>query len=426
MLILILSSAFIVCLPRRYATIPVLCVMAYLTQGQQLILANFNLYPIRIIIIFGWLRLFLRGEWRLLQLNIIDKIFILWVFASLITYSLLYQTTQAFVYKVGFVYDVTGLYFLFRCLIKGIDDIVNIFSIMAILILPLAIFMLYEYNTNINMFSYFGGVPEHGEIRDGRIRCRGAFQHPILAGSFGASMLPLFSALWRQKGKKIISVIGIVSSTIIVVTSSSSGPLMAYITGLAWLGLWRYRAYMKYIVWSSLGLVVILGVIMKAPIYYIIDRIAGITGGSGWYRSYLIEQFIEHFGEWWLLGTKESAKWMPFYLTDSNDRVFADITNHYVAQGVNGGLLTLTLFILIIVLCIRTIGSTLKQFSACQPAQQYLIWTINATLIVHLASFLSVSYYDQVIVAWLLLLSMISMLLDKHYAQTNIRCKHSS
>jgi len=201
---------------------------------------------------------------------------------------------------------------------------------------------------------------------------------------------------------------------------------MAYITGLAWLGLWRYRAYMKYIVWSSLGLVVILGVIMKAPIYYIIDRIAGITGGSGWYRSYLIEQFIEHFGEWWLLGTKESAKWMPFYLTDSNDRVFADITNHYVAQGVNGGLLTLTLFILIIVLCIRTIGSTLKQFSACQPAQQYLIWTINATLIVHLASFLSVSYYDQVIVAWLLLLSMISMLLDKHYAQTNIRCKHSS
>jgi len=368
--------------------------------------------------LFSWLRLVIRGEIKQIKFNRIDALVLLWVLSSVTIYTLLRQTTVAFIYKMGFAFDAIGLYFLFRCLIRDMDDIIILVKSMAILCIPLSIMMGYEYITGNNVFSYFGGVPEFSEVREGRVRAQGPFQHPILAGTFGATAAPLFAALWWQPRAKLLSVISFISATCVFITSSSSGPLMAYVAGILGLLLWPYRSRMRVLRWGLVIAIIGLEIVMKAPFYYIIDRISSIVGGSGWYRSYLIEQAIRHFDDWWFLGTTDTASWMPFYITGRDQ--FADITNQYVAEGVNGGLLTLILFVSIIVYCCKYVGSLLKSNEGQTKQKVLMIWAIGVTLASHLVSFLSVSYYDQIVVLWYFIVAIIASLKNFEAAEKNL------
>ena len=86
----------------------------------------------------------------------------------------------------------------------------------------------------------------------------------------------------------------------------------------------------------------------------------------------------------------------------------ADMTNAYISQGVDGGLLTMTLFVLIIVLCFRDLGKSLQVMENESIVIRITLWSMGVVLFAHVVSFISVSYYDQTIVFWFLLLSMIS------------------
>jgi hypothetical protein len=66
---------------------------------------------------------------------------------------------------------------------------------------------------------------------------------------------------------------------------------------------------------------------------------------------------VAHFNEWWLLGTDYTAHWMPTGLDINPDS--ADITNQFIAEGVQGGLLTMALFIVLLVQAFRTLGKGL-------------------------------------------------------------------
>jgi hypothetical protein len=409
-MVIIVTAALVLAVPRRYVPLPFIIAICYLTLGQQVTLFGFNFFPVRILIAAGWIRLFVRGEFKQLHFNILDRIILAWLVAKFTINIILYQNQEAFISQSGFLYNAIGLYFLFRCSVRNLDDIKALFKVSALAIFPLAVIMIFEEITARNIFSSLGGVPEFSEIRSGRARCQGPFRHPILAGSFGAAMMPLAFALWKQKGEKLTSIIGFCSATLITLTAGSSGPLMAYISGLAGFALWSYRRYMKLVRWGVVGVILALAAVMKAPFYYIIERVGSVTGGSGWYRAYLIDQTVKHFDEWWLMGTKESARWMPFHLT-INDKEFADITSEYIAQAVNGGLLSLVLFILIIVFAYKIIGKALKDHPA---SEQYIVWVLGVTLFVHIMSFISVSYYDQIIVIWYLLLAMIASLSQEH------------
>lgn len=408
-LILIITAILVFIIPRRYLPLPFIIAAAYLTLGQQLILFGLNFFPIRILIALGCIRIIIRGEFKLLQINILDKFILTWIIVKFIIYIILYQTMEAFIFQAGFMYNALGLYFLLRCAINSLEDITALFKVTAVSILPLAMIMLNEAITGMNLFSQFGGVPEISEFRNGRVRCQGPFRHPILAGSFGAAMMPVAVALWWQKGQKYISVIGFISATIITISAASSGPFIAYVSGVGALFLWVIRKNMKLVRWAAVAMILMLAAVMKAPFYYIIERVSSIVGGSGWYRSYLIEQTVNNFSDWWLIGTKNSADWMPFHLTIS-EKEFADITSEYIAQAVNGGLISLVLFVVILVFSFKIIGKALNTIKDHDFAEQFLIWTLGVILFVHMVSFISVSYYDQIIVLWYLLLAMIASL----------------
>jgi hypothetical protein len=366
---------------------------------------------LRILVVFAFARALIRNDHRSFSLNPLDKAIIAWTLSTIVTYTLLWQTGHALVNRIGLCFDTVGVYFICRMYILDIDDIKRVFSLCAVLVVPLAAAMLYEYFTGHNLFAYLGGVSEISEIRDGRVRCQGSFRHPILMGTFGATMLPLILSLWWQKGgSKTVAVLGALACLVIVACSGSSGALMATIYGIAGLLIWFLRDSMKIVRWGIVIAIVIMQLVMKSPFWYVLARLSSVTGGTGWHRAYLIDQGIRYFNEWWLVGTKVTAHWMPTGLLI--DPTKADITNEYLVQGVNGGLITMIIFIVIIVLGFKMAGQTVRKIGKEDFPVGIMIWSMGAALFAHSVSFISVSYFDQIQVFWFFLMAAISISAD--------------
>jgi hypothetical protein len=406
----LLMGILMIIIPRRHALLPLIIITCYVTIGQSIDLAGLNFTMMRVMIFFGWARLILKNEVDLSNLSVIDKTFLWWVFASVVVYSIKRSSLEAFTNRLGFAYNAAGLYFLCRVLIRDIDDIINIVKMFAIVIFPLALMMLFEkLSGGKNPFSIFGGVPFISEIRNGSFRCQGPFRHAIMAGTFGATLIPYFLALWFQGSKfRFQAVVGIVSATIITITSGSSGPLISYVFGLLGMAMWIFRRNMRIIRWGILLGLVLLHIVMKAPVWYLIARLSEVTGGGGWHRSDIIDQAIRHFDEWWLAGTTYTAHWMATALAIAPES--SDITNQYIAEGVQGGIIKMGLFIGIVVLCFRGVGKAVRTLEEGPLPVGILVWSLGSALLAHASGFLSVSYFDQIIVSWYLLLAMISFI----------------
>lgn len=381
-----------------------------MTLGQVLIVGGIHLYLIRILILFGLIRLVIRKEILSVKLNVIDKLLIAWVVVQSFLYVLFDGSNVNLIERLGGAYNALGIYFLIRVLVWDFDDVVHTVKMLGIIIIPLAVLFAVEYMTGKNPFFVFGGVPEFTMIREGKLRCQGPFRHPILAGTFGATALPLFVGLWVFSMRdRLLAVGAILAATIIVIASSSSGPLLAYLASVVGLMCWRVKANMRAIRWGVVIIVLALHAFMKAPVWFLISRLSELTGGSGWYRSALIDAFIRNIGEWWLIGTGYTAHWMPTGL--SIDPTKADIVNQFVAQGVNGGLLGLILFIWLIVNCFKTTGVAVRIEARYSFPEQFMIWSMGCTLLSHVVSFFSVSYFDQIIIFWYMIIGMIVALM---------------
>jgi hypothetical protein len=413
LLVLFGTGVLILALPRRYALLPVIIITCFMTLGQVVVVGGLHFTMMRILVLLGWIRLVLRREFRPFHLNSIDKAIVAWTVVAIITHSLLWRTSDEFVNRLGFGYNVVGMYFLFRFLLHDLDDIKRVFAMTAIVIMPLAAAMFFERVTERNVFAIFGGVRTVTELRGGTLRCQGPFGHPILAGTFGASLLPFFVSLWWQGRKyRWLAAAGVISSSVIVATSGSSGPLMAYMAGCLGLAMWYFRRYMRLIRWGALVGFIGLALVMKAPVWYLIQRVNIFSGSNGDHRSLLIDQFVWHFWEWWLLGTKSTVQWA--------DENMWDITNQFVWEGVNGGLFTLLLFILIIVLSFQAIGLVARAIQTVSPSSHgLLVWSLGAAMFAHCASFLSITYFDQNVVNWYLLLALSSTALATKIRKTN-------
>jgi hypothetical protein len=261
--------------------------------------------------------------------------------------------------------------------------------------------MFVEKMTGQNFFAVFGGVPAITPVRDGVLRCMGPFGHPILAGTVGAALLPLFVALWWQgSGNRLQALLGIASSSIIVAVSGSSGPVMTCTAALVGLAMWPMRRHMRLVRWGILLVLVGLHLVMKAPVWFLIARANVFSASTGFHRALLIDLAIRHFGEWWLVGTKLYPEW---------DLGMFDVTNEFVWNAVNGGLITLLLFVGIIALCFRAIGRAIQALEGEPRKVQVYLWAMGASLFSHVITFISVQYFDQTIVIWYLLLAMISV-----------------
>lgn len=396
-------------LPRRFAVLPIIITACYITLGQVIYIAPFHFTMLRIIIFFGLARIIVRKEVFSIRLHQIDKILIAYVIIAATAYILLRSgSKEAFIHQSGEIYNSLFLYVIFRALIHDMSDIHRIFKMIAYVMIPLALSMLIERETHRNLFAIFGGVPEITWVNEGRLRCQGAFAHPILTGTFGATSLPFMVALWFQGGgRKWIAGLGIISATIITVTTVSSGPAMTYIFVIIGMAMWYMRDHMRAVRWIILLSLISLHLVMKGHVWDLMGKLSNIMGGSGWHRVALIDAAISHFGEWWLLGTDYTRHWLPTGVSWSEKHT--DITNQFISIGINGGFISVILFTAIIIYCFKNIGMKLKETSSKELPIKFTLWCMGVVLFGHLSSFTSVRYFDQIGVFWYLLLAMITI-----------------
>jgi hypothetical protein len=403
-----LMGVAMILLPRKYALFPMFLVAMYVTLGQVIVIATANFTMLRLLVVFGLARMAVRGDYARLTLNKIDAAMIAWAISSIVTYAILWQSVHSLVNRMGMCFDTVGVYFLCRFYLDGIEDVARIFKLCVALMVPLALAMIWEFVTDKNVFSFLGGVPPLSEIRNGHVRAQGSFRHPILMGTFGATMLPPIIALWWDKsGSKYTAIFGAAACVVIVGCSGSSGAAMASLYGIAALFFWYLRDHMRSVRWGIVLALVVLQLVMKAPFWYILSRMSSITGGTGWHRAYLIDQAIRYLNEWWLVGTKVTAHWMPTGLLIDPTR--ADITNQYLSQGVNGGLITMAIYIMIIVFGFAAVGSSVRARRDNDFSEKIFIWSMGAALFAHVVSFLSVSYFDQIEAFWYFLMAAIAV-----------------
>jgi hypothetical protein len=136
---------------------------------------------------------------------------------------------------------------------------------------------------------------------------------------------------------------------------------------------------------------------MKAPVWYLIQRVDVIGGSSGYHRATLVNVFITHFGDWWLMGTTENARW-GFNMWD--------MCNQFVAEGQVGGLATFLCFLALVCICFSRIGTARKAVEGDRDKEWYF-WFFGAALFSHVIGFFGISYFDQTRFSWFALLVMI-------------------
>ncbi len=403
LLVVLVLGTLMLFLPRRYAVQPMLIMACFIPSAQRIVIAGLDFGFIRILVLCGILRIYILKEnkqfvWRPLDFGII-----IWAACSIVLYTARIATFSSLINRLGFAFDACGMYFLFRCLLCDWEDVKNVVYGFVLISIPVAMFFFIENQTGHNFFSVFGGVPSITTIRDEKLRCQGAFSHAILAGCFWASLMPLFGSLWWKSAKdRAWAITGFLTSLFIVYCCASSTPVMGVLSGIIGAMFFYLRYRMRIVRWLLLLVLISLHIVMKAPVWHLISRVSAVGGSTGWHRYNLINQAINHFDEWFLYG----CSGMNIY----DWGVYAgDVTNQYILEGVNGGFLTMCMFVAIIVMAFREVGK-LWRFYIGYPFRLAFSWALGVSLFVHCMNFIGVSYFGQTTLVWYLSLAMITSL----------------
>lgn len=405
---IILTISFVIAgfaLPRRYAALAIVASVLFITEGQKVEFIGINFMAIRFVELAVAIRVLVRKETTSVQLTQPDKWLILF-FVSYMAINLIREGTLT-LYTIGLAVDAWLVFFAFRALILTPEDLTVFMKGMLLLLIIFALLMIEESVTGRNLFSVMGGVPEISVFRNGYYRCQGSFRHSITAGTVGATFLPIFVGFLFDRSYRWWSIIGIVACLAIVITSHSSGPLMTTIVVLAAWCCWPLRLQMKWVRRGILAALVVLNLMMKVPIWFIFDRISDLIGGDGWHRANLIDKFVKNFTDWWLIGMpmQKTANWAATVTKFGA----TDVTNNYVSVGINGGLISLLILIIMIISCFKIIGlglNSLRNNFAKEGDYEPYLWGLGISVLAHAVNITSVIYFDQSYVIWYLHMAM--------------------
>ena len=398
----LLAALLTLVLPRRYALGPILAVTFLTPFGAQILAGGFHLFVFRIIVFAGLLRMVYTrltapGTLFAVPFGRLDQLFVIWAICRAVTFVLLNRQLSAVTNQVAFCLDAFGGYFLFRYFLQSYEDIIQAGKFLAVIASVLAACMLFESVTQVNPFNVLRSEAITPWVRHGKVRAEAVFGNSITAGSFGATLLPLFFWLWKSGRARVLGGIGLLSSITMVVTSVAGTSYSTFGATLIAFCAWPIRRSMRFVRWSFVVAVLILAVVMKAPVWFIIARVDLVGGAHAWDRANLIDQFVRHYSQWWLLGTSANASW---------GSSLWDACNQFVAEGVSGGLVSLCLFIAILARAFSMVG-TARKTVAPDRQREWFFWSIGLLLFAHLMTFWGIDYFDQTRIWWYCCLAMI-------------------
>ncbi len=392
-------------LPRKYVVVPILFTLFLIPMGNIFVVGGLHLMPNRVISLIGWIK----PGWKWVssrkgifecRLNSIDSAFTWNVICHTAAFLLLWRSSAAATNQFGFLWSEFGVYFLLRYLIQDRRDVLFVVKLLAIIGVVIAVEMIYEHFKAQDLFgTIVGGVPQVPEIRDGKIRSQGPFGHAILAGTYGAVMIPLFVSLWKEKSR-VLGALGVASAAVMVLTSASSTPMLGFVASMVGICFWPVRKSMRAVRRGIVIGLIVIQMFMNAPVWFLIEHMDVTGSSSGYHRAELVNLFIIKFFDWWLIGTRDNATW---------GWSMFDTSNTYVTQGQSGGLLAFIFFILLITRAFSRIGKARLAVSG-DERQEWLLWLVGASLFSHVIGFFGITYWDQMEVGWFAFLAMISAL----------------
>ncbi len=396
------TCAFLILLLKRdWVFIPILMILCYVSNAQRITIAGLDFNFSRLIILTTWFRIFIKGEHKGYRFCKADMLLLMWLFARGFVYSLQWGRREAVIYQLGEAFTACGFYFIARVFIRNVEDIKQFGRQLSIIALPTAVFFAIEWTTGRNYFAVFGGVDFITWVRNGRLRCEGAFSHPLIAGYFWGVAIPFMATLYDRRGfHRKIAVTGTACSLLIVAATASSTPVLGVMAGLfGWCFYFvRYRIF--HIVTGFITCVVALHIYMRAPVWQLIARFNVVGGSTGDHRYRLINAFLTNVSDWFFLGFRNTDLW---------GRGLGDVTNEFILQGVRGGFVTFALFVLLITYIMYLLQ---KRTRAAKDdfSERFVTWNMWVVLFMQCTIFFSLSVFGQAKVLFYLSLGITASL----------------
>ncbi len=405
---LALACAWIFLCRRQSMLLPVFAIACFVSPAQRLVLGGLDFTMTKILVLVALTRIVSRGEFRGYRWGRVDTAAAAWIGLSTVCFTITHGgEVSALVNRIGWALEMFGLYVVCRVAIRDWADVDCVARTFAWLAIPVAALFAVEFSTGRNLFAVLGGVEEITRIRDGRLRCQGAFAHPIIAGVFWASLLPLFLAA-RRHGKKLLLSAGLVAALFIIAATASSTPVAAVLVVVAAITLYRFRSSMSLMRWTFVAGCVAVHFYREKPVWHLLSRIDLSGGSTGYHRFALIDGAIQHFDVWALTGA-----------TDTAFLGINDITCQYVLEGLNGGMPALLAFVLTLAVAFATVGRAVRD-PHLDRSRRFAAWALGAALAAHAWSFIAVSYFGQANTAFVLSLALIAALPQMRTAQPDV------
>jgi len=398
LVVLLLAIATFV-VPRKYLVAPYVLGACFVPADQRVMIASLDFTMLRILIVAGVLRVFLRGEQQVIKWNTFDKLVLCWAFCGTVIYAIQWMDMRAVIFKCGVLFEAIGLYWLFRQYVRSWHDIFFIVKLLAICALITAPLVALEWVSGQNPFRILGRVMT--DQRDGwwRYRCQASFPISIIMGLFWATLVPMFVGMARIGENRLLYCSAIIAGVFSVTASASSTSVSTLLMILPLLFLFRWRHYTRFGAMAFVLLLIAFHIQSSRPVWYLFARLRLIGSSTGWHRYHLIDQALKHFGEWALLGVRSSRHW-GFGL--------GDVTNQYILEGIRGGLITLILFLVVIVMAFLTLARSFRWSPSRE--HQHIAWCLFVSLVGHCVAFIGVSYFGQIIMLWYLMLAFVAFL----------------
>ncbi|MHC4551327.1 MAG: hypothetical protein ACYSUT_00980 [Planctomycetota bacterium] len=404
-IIAILVAVAIVCVPSFYGLVIYFATLIFLPGSLSLELGPLNFPVHRIAILMLFLNLFMAQRdiktFRFIRADVWLLIF----FAAQIAAGLC--TTESMMIlenRAGYFMDVALPYFAVRVIINKKEKYLLFLRYALILSAFLVVPALYQmtYGTNPLLF----GREPLLMFRRGFWRAYTSFDNSIYFGLFYAVIAAAGTGLilYDKKLNRIGSTMLVGSALVGMMTSMSSGPLMAAVISGGIISLFPIRRRWKMIILSMVIGCVGIEFLSNRHFYEVVDRFT-FQNQTAWYRARLIEVALFEggmTGHWFVgYGLNVDPGWGERIVGPG---YWSDIVNQYLLYLCRFGLIGLFPFLVFIWCTIRRLFR--RYFKIRDWSDQWLIWCLAAAVIGTLISLNTVSIFGAVLSVFFMLLAM--------------------
>ena len=399
-LIAVIASILILCLKPVHGLIIYLLALVWYPSYIKVPVGTIDFSVCRIAIIALFIKIFLDKEvLHKFKFIWLDKIVLIYFSAQLLAGCFTANSLLAFFEnRAGAIFDMVLPYFAVRIIIRNKNHCLAFLKGILVFSCPLALFGFYQCITGNNPFGflqqYAQNLPEYQPLpREGFFRANVTFGVSIMYGLSLAMLGSMCAGLIQNvKSFKFLYISAIILMAIGVVSSVSSGPMLAMMISVAFIAFYRYRKHWKIVV-----ITIILGCLTVEFLSnrHFYDVLGGFTLNSqtAWYRSRLISVALYENGMsgHWLTGFGYDTD--PGWYDRIDGRDHTDIVNHYILVLSRFGLIG---FIPFIAMNITTFKELIKAYRiSLFDSDRWIVWCLSAGLVSLMAAFVSVSLFSQ-------------------------------